>query len=173
MRAFFFRRAWRERILLLATLLVGVGIWFSLFLGQVTEFRTRWVAASSTLATQAIWLRNAAEIEARLHSRLSQIKQSSSALNANQLVGQLSALAGKRFTMRLDPPVNESRPPVAIHKVTMVADRAELKPMAEFIDDLGTTLPLVNIEQMTITPDRRNPAQLNVRLQLSSLELLP
>jgi len=172
MRRFFFRRNWRERVLLLVTLTVGVVLWLSSLLGRIDSFRTRWFAAQTELQSQATWLGNAADIEAQLKSRLDQVKQGRS-LNSNQLVGQLDAVVKKQhFTFRLDPPTSERRPPVAIHTVSLAIEKAELRALADFVDDLGTSLPLVNIEQMTITPDRRNPAQLDVRLKLSSLELL-
>ena len=172
MRRFFFQRNWRERVLLLVTLTVGVVLWLSSLLGRVDSFRARWAAAKSDLDSQATWLGNSAEIEAQMKSRLAQVKQGRS-LNSNQLVGQLDAVVKKQhFTYRFDTATTDLRPPVAIHTVPVTIEKAELRPLREFIDDLGVSLPLVNIEQMTLTPDRRNPAQLDVRLKLSSLELL-
>ena len=104
---------------------------------------------------------------------LANIVQQGRALNANQLVGQLDAVVKRHgFAYPLDPPSSERKPPVVIHSVSLSLDKAELSAFAAFADDLRASLPLVNIEQIVLTPDRRNPAQLDVRLKLSGLELL-
>ena len=172
MRAFFFRRSWRERVLLLVVLTVGVLIWLFSVLGRMRATHARWVDVGSDLREQSQWLDSAAATSERLQSRLAQVQQGR-ALNANQLVGQLDAVVKRHgFAYRLDPPSSERKPPVVIHSVSLNLDKAELSAFAAFADDLRDSLPLVNIEQIVLTPDRRNPAQLDVRLKLSGLELL-
>jgi hypothetical protein len=174
MRNYFLRRNWRERALLLVTLTVGVALWLASLLGRFGDLRTRWTAARKDLENQATSLGNAPEIEKRLQSQLAQLKGAGS-MNSNQFVAQLDTVVKKSLSggFRRDPPTTERRPPVAIHTVSLAIEKAELRPVASFIDDLGASLPLVNIEQITFTPDRKNPAQLDVRMKLSSLELLP
>ncbi len=174
MRAFFFRRSWRERILLLVVLTVGVAIWLSSVSGRSGTLRERWGATGTALALQQTWLESAAENQVQLQSRLAQVQQGRS-LNANQLAGQLDAVAKRQHfaNYRLDPPTSERKPPVAIHTVSLTIEKVELAAFGTFVDDLRSSLPLVNIEQLVITPDRRTPAQLDVRLKLSGLELLP
>lgn len=172
MRAFFFRRSWRERILLLVVLAVGVIIWLFSALGRARAARELWAASGRELREQQQWLDSAAATREQLQSLLAQVQQGRS-LNANQLVGQLDAVVKRHgFAFRLDPPTSERRPPVVLHTVSLNLDKADLPAFAAFADDLRATLPLVNIEQLVITPDRRNPAQLDVRLKLSGLELL-
>lgn len=173
MRAFFFRRSWRERILLLVVLAVGVLIWLASALGRARTFRERWSSTTRVLETQRQWLEAAPAKATELQERLSQVQQGRS-LNANQLVGQLDSVIkrGGIGSYRLDPPTTERRPPVALHAVSLTVDKVDLATLGAFVDDLRTSLPLVNIEQMVITPDRRNPAQLDVHLKLSGLELL-
>ena len=174
MRAFFFRRSWRERILLLVVLGVAVAIWLSSVTGRVGSLRENWGGVSVALAQQAGWLADAAANQARLDERLAQVKQGR-ALNANQLAGQLDAVVKRqRFpSYRLDPPTSERRPPVVIHAVALTIEKVDLAAFGAFVDDLRASLPLVNIEQVVMTPDRRTPAQIDIRLKLSGLELLP
>ncbi len=174
MRAFFFRRSWRERVLLLVVLTVGVAIWLSSVASRSGALRERWGATGTALHLQKDWLSVAAENEGQLQSRLAQVQQGRS-LNANQLAGQLDAVVKRqRFAnYRLDPPASERKPPVAVHTVALTIEKVELPAFGAFVDDLRGSLPLVNIEQLVVTPDRRNPAQLDVRLKLSGLELLP
>jgi hypothetical protein len=172
MRAFFFCRSWRERVLLLVVFAVGVLIWLFSVLGRVRTARERWAATGGELREQQLWLDNAATTHEQLQSRLAQVQQGR-ALNANQLAGRLDELVKRHgFAFRLDPPSSERRPPVVLHTVSLAIDKADLPAFAAFADDLRSSLPLVNIEQLVITPDRRNPAQLDVRLKLSGLELL-
>lgn len=174
MRNFFFRRSWRERVLLLVVLLVGVVIWLFAAISRGRAARERWAGQRSLLETQEAWLVQSAPLQERLQGRLGQVQQGRS-LNANQLVGQLDAvLKRQHFTaFRLDPATTERKPPVAIHSVALTLEKIELSALAAFTDELRTALPLVNIDQLVITPDRRNPAQLDVRLRLNGLELLP
>ncbi|MFT3829534.1 MAG: hypothetical protein QM691_07495 [Opitutaceae bacterium] len=173
MRAFFFRRSWRERVLLLVVLTVGVAIWLASVLARGRALRERWDQTSLALGTQQQWLAVAPEKAQELQGRLAQVQQGRS-LNANQLVGQLDAVIKRQriAAYRLDPPTTERRPPVALHSVAVTLDKTELAALGAFVDDLRASLPLVNIEQIVVTPDRRNPAQLDVRLKLSGLELL-
>ncbi|HLP01605.1 MAG TPA: hypothetical protein VK163_06240 [Opitutaceae bacterium] len=173
MRAFFFRRSWRERVLLLVVLTVGVVIWLAAVLARGRTLRERWGETGQMLDTQQRWLAVAPEKAQELQSRLAQVQQGRS-LNANQLVGQLDAVIKRQRIAgyRLDPPTTERKPPVALHSVSVTLDKTELATLGAFVDDLRASLPLVNIEQIVVTPDRRNPAQLDVRLKLSGLELL-
>ncbi len=173
MRAFFFRRSWRERVLLLLVLVVGVVVWLGAVVSRGRAARERWSETSGMLAHQRQWLAAAPEKAQELQTRLAQVQQGRS-LNANQLVGQLDAVIKRQriAAYRLDPPTTERKPPVALHAVSVTLDKTELAALGAFVDDLRATLPLVNIEQLVITPDRRNPAQLDVRLKLSGLELL-
>ncbi len=173
MRAFFFRRNWRERILLLVVLTVAVVIWLSSVLGRARAAKERWSGAGVVLAQQQAWLDSATQTQEQLQSRLAQVQQGRS-LNGNQLVGQLDAVIKRQriASYRLDPPTTDRKPPVAIHTVTLTVDKTDLATFGGFVDDLRTSLPLVNIEQVVFTPDRRNTAQLDVRLKLSGLELL-
>lgn len=173
MRTFFFRRSWRERILLLVVLITAVVIWLFSSLGRARAERERWTGAGIVLQQQQAWLDSAGQTQEQLQSRLAQVQQGRS-LNSNQLVGQLDAVLKRQHFagFRLDPPTSERKPPVVIHSVSLSIEKAELPAFGAFVDDLRTTLPLVNIEQLVLTPDRRNPAQLDVRLKLSGLELL-
>jgi hypothetical protein len=173
MKAFFFRRSWRERILLLVVLAVAVVIWLFSVLARARAARERWAGAGVVLQQQQIWLDGAVRTREQLESRLSQVQQGR-ALDGNQLVGQLDVVVKRHHfpSYRLDPPTSERKPPVTIHTVSLNLEKAELAPFGAFVDDLRASLPLVNIEQVVIAPDRRNPAQLDVRLKLSGLELL-
>ena len=160
-------------MLLLVLLTAGVLVWLFAAAERVRSVRSRWSAQTLALKDQALWLDNAVNLQEQVQNRLAQVQQGRS-LNANQLVGQLDAVAKRqRFGYRLDPPTTERKPPVAIHSVSLTIEKGELPALVAFTDELRTALPLVNVEQLVITPDRRNPVQVDVRLKLTGLELLP
>ena len=136
MRAFFFRRTWRERVLLLLVLVVALGIWLLSLLARFRGGSERWGADGRQLDQQEQWLAVAGEKAQELRDRLAQVQQGRS-LNANQLVGQLDAVVKRqRFAYRLDPPTTERRPPVAIHSVSLTIEKADLAAFGVFADDL-------------------------------------
>jgi hypothetical protein len=151
-----------------------VVIWLFAAISRGRAARERWSGQQSMLQSQADWLDKASLYQEQLQSRLAQVQQGRS-LNANQLVGQLDAVLKRQHlaSFRLDPATTERKPPVAIHSVALTLEKVDLPALAAFTDELRTALPLVNIDQLAITPDRRNPAQLDVRLRLNGLELLP
>jgi hypothetical protein len=173
MRAFFFRRTPRERWLTLLFVVVLLGLWGVSAFSRLGALRQRLHSTGQELAAQQQWLDNRLEIEARLAQGLATVREGRT-LNASQLVGQIDALVRRhRFNFRLDSPASERRPPVAIHSITLALEKAELGPFVSFVNDLRDTLPLVNIDQLTMSADRRNPAQIDIRLRLSSLEIVP
>lgn len=171
MRAFFFRRNWRERVLLLAVLLVGTVIWLSSALGRLRELRGSLQVADGDLENQGLWLRQQSDIDARLKASIEQVRSGRSLTQA-QFNQQWNALVNKHgLTARFDPASTDRKPPVAIHTVNTRLDKAELEKFLSLIDDLAVQLPLVNIDKLSIVPDR-DPRQLQIDIKLSALELL-
>jgi hypothetical protein len=172
-RTFFFRRNLRERILLLVVVGAVLAVWLSSLTSRIRNTARNWSELGQNLEMQQIWLDSAPKNAEEMKTRLNQLKQGLS-LNSTQLVGQLDAVLKRQgVKYRLDPPTTERRPPVAINSVSLSLEKAELSAVGAFVDELGKSLPLVNIEQIVITPDRRLPSQLDVRFKLSGFELLP
>ena len=173
MRSFLLKRTWRERILVLVLLAVLAGLWLVNFSGRLSSWEARRDGASSEGERQAMWRAQSGDIEARLASGLAQV-QGGRSMGAAQFAGSLDGLVRKhRFSFRLDAPSTERRPPVAIHTITLSLEKAEIGAIVAMITELRSTMPLVNVEQLTLSADRRNPVQLDARMRLSSLEILP
>jgi len=173
MRTFLLKRSWRERLLVLVLLAVVAGLWFWNFSGRYSAWSARWDSANRESDRQAMWRTQATDIEARLASGLAEV-QGGRSMGAAQFAGALDGLVRKhRFNFRLDAPSTERRPPVAIHTITLSLEKAEIGAIVAMIAELRSTMPLVNVEQLTLSADRRNPVQLDARLRLSALEILP
>jgi hypothetical protein len=173
MRKFILKRSWRERLLVLVLLAVVAGLWLSSFLGRFSTWSARRESVANEADRQEMWRSQAGEIEARLANGLAQV-QGGRSMGSAQFAGALDALVRKhRFSFRLDAPSTERRPPVAIHTITLSLEKAEIGAIVAMVTELRSSMPLVNIEQLTLSADRRNPAQLDARLRLSALEILP
>lgn len=172
MRSFFFRRNWRERVLLLLVLLVGAVIWLTSALGRLRDLRGRLQVADGELANQGLWLGQKSEIDARLASSIEQVR-SGPTLTQAQFVQQWNEIVKKHgLAFRVDPATTDRKPPVAIHTLKSRLEKADLGKFLSLVDDLAATLPLVNIDKISIVPDSRDPNQLEINLTLSALELL-
>ena len=173
MRTFLLKRTWRERLLVILLLAVVAGLWLSSFVGRYSAWSARSESVDVEADRQETWRSQAGDIEARLASGLAQV-QGGRSMGSAQFAGALDALVRKhRFSFRLDAPSTERRPPVAIHTITLSLEKAEIGGIVAMVTELRSTMPLVNIEQLTLSADRRNPAQLDARLRLSALEILP
>lgn len=173
MRSFFLKRTWREQLLVVVLLGVVAGLWLVNFSGRYSAWNASREASASEAERQAMWRAQAADIETRLASGLAQV-QGGRSMGAAQFAGSLDGLVRKhRFSFRLDAPSTERRPPVAIHTITLSLEKAEIGAIVAMIGELRATMPLVNVEQLTLSADRRNPVQLDARMRLSALEILP
>jgi len=173
MRTFILKRTWRERLLVVLFLAVVAGLWLSNFAGRYSAWAVRRDSVAVEADRQEMWSSQAAEIEVRLANGLAQV-QGGRSMGSAQFAGALDALVRKhKFSFRLDAPSTERRPPVAIHTMTLSLEKAEIGGIVAMVTELRSTMPLVNIEQLTLSADRRNPSQLDARLRLSALEILP
>jgi len=173
MRSFILKRSWRERLLIVLLLAVVAALWLVSFTGRSSAWTARHNAASSEQERQEMWRAQASDVENHLASGLASVEGGRS-LGAAQFAGSLDALVRRhRFSFRLDAPLTERRPPVAIHTITLSLEKAEIGAIVAMVAELRTTMPLVNVEQLTLSASRTNPSQLDARLRLSALEILP
>jgi len=173
MRRLILKLSWRERLLVILLLAVVAGLWISSFASRYSSWSARRASVAVEAERQDRWRSQAGEIEIRLANGLAQV-QGGRSMGSAQFAGALDALVRKhRFSFRLDAPSTERRLPVAIHTITLSLEKAEIGAIVAMVSELRSTMPLVNIEQLTLNADRRNPAQLDARLRLSALEILP
>ena len=159
--------------MILLLLLVVAGLWFTNFAGRYSAWSVRKSGADAEADRQSQWRQQESTINALMQSGLENVRSGKS-LGAAQFAGALDSLVRRhRFNFRLDAPSTERRPPVAIHTITLSLEKADIATIVAFVAELRTTMPLVNVEQLTLNADRRNPAQLDARLRLSALEILP
>lgn len=170
LRAGFLARSRREKVLAVAFLIVLAVIWLSSLVSRAKSYSAEIRIAKADANDQAQWLDNAETIEARYNEAVSLI--SDAALpTRSEVLAQIDALVRKyQFTFRIDPPRSQSRDRLTFHSIAVNIDKGDFDQLQSFQAELVSTLPTVNLEQITLAADSRNPSQLNARLRLVAVE---
>lgn len=172
LRAFFLQRLLREKILLVAFALIGVLLWLSSYSKRVGVF---WRAQSSTTASlkeQQRWLdnRDALQESAR---KAAQSLEASKTLDASRLlatVGSIASEAGLRNTAS-GQQTNDSSGQIAVHTLPYTINRADWESLKKFYMGISAKSPYIGLERFALSSDRANPAQLNLSVTVTSVEV--
>ncbi len=176
LRRFFFSRQLREKILLLAFIALGAGIWLS-GLSKRAALRIPEVRATSMeLDLQNSWLVRRDEIEAGAKAALESWdpKRTFSAVRFNAELSNLAARAGIKRDYSIESvPSTRSGEFGTFHSVRFIARRADFGVLESFYQEVVKRAPYIALESVTLAADRSNPSQLNANFLVSSVELLP
>jgi hypothetical protein len=173
MKRFFLSRAPRERFLLMTFLLVAVLVWLASAAGRA---RVRWQAGrdvAAELATQQLWLGRRAEIEQRAKTASASLDPART-LDANRLVGEVSGLAAAAgLSPALDAPHTQRTGQFAYHTVEVAFRRADLASLVKFYRAVAQRAPYLALEETSLTARPGNPAELDARFTVFSVEVTP
>ena len=171
MKAFFYRCALREKILLLTFAALALFIWSGQLLGRGLRFRDEWRAVRSERAAQLVWRQNASAIAARATAAIRSLEPAKT-LNATRLVGELTALsasAGLTADISLQSSVRTDQ--FAFHTAQVNFRRADLAALLGFYQQLAQRSPYLGLDQFSLVVDRASPAQLNASFRVVAAEL--
>lgn len=172
LKAWFLGRLLREKILVLAFVLLGVLIWLSSASTHLQEKMRAFRSAESALAEQAVWLNNREGIEKAAKDAAANLDPAKT-YDATALVGKLTGMARRAgLAVNTEPPRTQRSPQFAIHTVQVVTRRADLGALLRFYQDLASQAPYLGLEQVTVQGDRGAPGMVNANLQIASVELL-
>ncbi|RME69674.1 MAG: hypothetical protein D6781_08075 [Verrucomicrobia bacterium] len=171
LRPFFLARTRREKVFFTVFLIVLVLVWTTSFLGRLKAFNLERQVVLADARNQAQWLENRESIEAGYEDALA-LLQTARLPTRNEVMAQIQELIKKyQFNpFTLNPPTTTTRQNLLFHTYTISFPRAEWDKLSAFHDELATALPTVNLEQLTLIADRRNPALINARLRLVAIE---
>ncbi len=173
MKAFFFTRTLREKVLLLAFAMLALLIWAGQGLARSRALGREWRRAGTELATQQVWLGNAAAIDAQAEAAAKSLEPART-FNATRLVGELNALAGRAgLAADISAQRTDHTSQFAIHTVQVAFRRADLPSLLKFYRELSQRAPYIGLEQFSLAADRTNPGQLNASFRIGSPELGP
>lgn len=171
MKAFFMRRALREKVLLLAFAALALFLWAGRELGRSRTLWENWRNTRAELAAQQVWLQTGAAIDARAAAATQKLEPART-LNATRLVGELNALASSAgLTADISAQRTDRANQFAFHSVQVTFRRTELPALLKFYRELSKRSPYIGLEQFSLGADRANAGQLNASFRIGSPEL--
>jgi hypothetical protein len=173
MKAYFFSRLLREKLLLTAFVLLAALTWLSSAGHRWLQLTRDWKAVSVQLADQRLWLAKRADIEAQAKSAIEHLDPAKT-LDGARLVGELNTLAGQSgLTSTASDDVRTDRTAqFAVNSVQFTVRRTDLASLLNFYEALAKRSPYLGLEQFSVVADRANPALLSATLRVSSVEVM-
>jgi hypothetical protein len=172
LRAFFLGRLLREKLLLVVFALLGVLMWLSGYSQRVGAFWREQRSTTVALKDQQRWLDNRQALEDAAKKAASRL-DAAQTLDGTRLlaaVGALASEAGLRNTSS-GQQIDESSGQMAIHTLPYTINRGDYESLKKFYVALSARSPYIGIEKFTLNSDRANPAQLNLAITVSSVEI--
>jgi hypothetical protein len=169
-KRFFFRRSPRERFLILLFLLAAAIVWLWDATDRFQERRAEHELVAGKLATQRFWLDRKAEVDARAAKAGANFDPART-LDATHLVGEVSALASAAgLSIAVESPHTQRTGQFAYHTVQVAFRRADLASLVKFYRALGQRAPYLALEECSLVANRSNPAEIDARFTVFSVE---
>ena len=166
----FMARSRREKVLALLFLAVIVILWFSNLSTRVESVTMQTKSLMANKKNQGQWLESRQMIDSDYQSSLTLLTEASLP-SRNEFAGQIDAMLRKyQFGFRTDPPQTKVLNTISEHTVNVTIEKAGDSTLIEFTGEIKDQFPYVALEQLTLNPDRRNPALLDARLRLVAIE---
>jgi hypothetical protein len=172
LRAFFLTRQLREKLLLLAFVLIGVLWWGSDFSTRVGQFWRAQRATTATLRVQEQWLASRVRIEAAAEKAASQL-ESSKTLDRARLIAALNQAAfdaGLRNNYAASSSPSESIGQFTVHHVEYRVTGAEYPMLQQFYLNVQKRAPYLGIDRFTLQVLPGDGSKLILNLRVSSIE---
>lgn len=174
MKAFFLSRLLREKILLLAFLLLICGVWANSAYKRSTAFSREYSGVALELKEQAAWLGSREQIEADAAHAISQLDPAQT-LDSSKLLAEVNRLAaevGITSNMRADDTRDEHSSQFSLHSIRVTLTKVEYSTLVKFYMALQKRTPYIGLEQFSLhAPQASNPSQLTAMFRLSSVEV--
>lgn len=178
LRIFFLSRLARERILIVALLLVAAVLWLQNYAGRVGGFITESKNTTKTLAFQERVLLNRVAIEKFAKDQASSLDPSQT-LDGTRLVGALTGMANDAgisnySTSDQQDSGGEGGQPFVIHSTLFNIQGVPFAKLQEFYTKVQARAPYISIESLTVNNNRANPNAdaLSVSMKVASVEIV-
>ena len=173
MKAFFFSRHLREKILIIVLLAMVAVSWLAGVASRGRALWRGWAATSTVLATQQQWLDNRRDIEATATQAVGRLDPART-FSSTRLLGELSTIAdqvGVRSNTSSEILGTERTNEFAVNTVQFAIRNADLPSILTFYDEIDKRAPYLGVEQFSLTVNPSNQSLLNVMLRVSSVEI--
>lgn len=173
-RAYFLTRALREKLLLVAFVVIGVLWWFSAFSTRLGTFWRDQRKTTADLAVQTEWIKNQEMIERTAKATAGRL-EAAKTLNGNQLVTTVSRLAAEAGLKNTNTSGNTVTMPAgqfAVHSQEYVIRNVEWEPLGVFYKALQDRSPYIAIERFILAAASPDSPQLTLSLKVTSVEIV-
>lgn len=172
LRIIYLGRPAREKILILALLVLGALLWLINYSGRLSTFLTESNHTGLELKDQSMWLANGPRIQKQAATEAARLDPSRT-LDANRLNAELSAIASEndikfRTADTQDTPGGQ----FVVHSIQVNITGASWDNLRAFYNKVEARAPYISIESFSIAANKANPAQLNASLRVSSVEIV-
>jgi hypothetical protein len=173
LRAYFFARHLREKLLLSVLLLIVGVLWFSNLGHRLDRFRHNAYQTGLKLEEQKRWLAHRAAIENSAHLAAG-IFDPARTLDSTQLLAAVNAIASAAdlHTTSSSGAQDVSTGEFAVHTVEFNITKVDWDSLQSFCRSLQQRAPYIGIDQFQIASDRANPSLLSASLRISSVEIV-
>lgn len=163
----------REKALILAFTLVMLAIWVNSLTGRFGYWKRDHSLAQTELSSQQQYLDRADFFEQGLAAALERVDPAKT-YSGTQLSGEIDNLlrrSGLSGFADIDPVRTREGEIFNDHNIRVKLNRISIAQMIEFNRLLSGKSPYINLQAVHLTANRRQPEQLNARLELNSFDL--
>ncbi|MEY4489755.1 MAG: hypothetical protein RIQ79_2263 [Verrucomicrobiota bacterium] len=172
MKAWFFSKLLREKLLVIGFIMLAAIIWLSSAGAHLGKSRLEFKAAGAELGTQANWLANRETIE-KLASEAASKLDSTKTHDATFLVSEIMSMAKRAgLAVNTEPPRTQGSAQFAVHTVLVSSRKADMAAVLRFYQELASRAPYLGLEELSIQGDRGAVGMLNLNLRIASVELI-
>jgi len=172
LKAFFFSRLLREKVLLLALVLVMVLTWFSNVVGRTAHWAREFNNTSRELAVQRGWLNQRTKIEAASRAAVEHLDPAKT-YNGPRLQSEITAIASRlglnNNNYNADNPQTERTSQFSKNSMRVEIRNAEYSSLVNFYREIAKQTPYIGIESFRITVAN---GKHNASLRVSSVEIV-
>jgi len=173
MKAWFISRHAREKFLMLLFVIGAAFFWLSDLSERARVVSTDLRQTRTVLDQQGRWLEERGRIEQKVSAAVADL-DGSRTFTSLQLSAELSTMArqaGIDQNLRSEAQPTQQTAQFSVHTVQLTLNRVAWESLLSFYDALSQRAPYISIERFTLESVRNNPAQLNARLLVSSVEI--
>lgn len=161
----------RERVMLVALLVVGAMIWGSYFMKRWDSVHAQLSEARKETENQRLWLRSLPQFEAKRNAVLGQMDKSKT-FNASQLVGWFDNIARTlKLRHTLSAPTVTADSIFTRNTLSVNLRNVNLEQLLSIERQIRELHPYLSLDEMTIVANPADQRLLNIRLTLSSFEI--
>ena len=172
MKAFFLSRVLREKILLLALVLIAALMWLSSAASRATTFRRDYQRTTETLKAQQMMLDARDSIEARAAAAIAQLDPAST-FDTVKLQSELDALAKTAgiASSTIGDARTEKTTQFSVNSANITLRNVDYPSLVKFYEELKKRAPYIGLDTLSIQANASNVTQLTVTIKVSSVEV--